>query len=249
MPDMLSRLERSERHERHEPVRRSRRSRRPARTLVWIGMMVIAPLLAGCAGPVFGLVANAVLPEEQKVHVHADYRGLDDKTVAVMVSLNEYAFGEHPNAQKDLAWAISKELRRNVPGVKVVNPDELLAYTREHPYWHTERYSRLAGQLNVDRIVIVDVLQYSLHEPGNRHIMQGVIVGDVKVIEAPDAHGNPGSGDNLAYSRNIESRFPENDPVGLINANAREVELATLANFSRKAGFLFFDHTEMRPAR
>jgi len=221
---------------------------RPVPSAAWLFMVVI--LLGGCGGPVAGLVAHAVLPEEKKVHVPADYRGLENQVVAVLVNLNEYAFARHPNAPTDLTWAVSKELREGVPGIHVINPDDIIQFQRDNPYWNTLRYGQLIRQLQVDRIVLLDVLEYSTHEPGNRHVFQGTIVADVKVIESPraDAVERP-TNDGLVYSRVIEARHPKETSIGVVGTEERVVEVATLAEFSRRAAWLFYDHIEMRPAR
>ncbi len=216
-----------------------------------IGVLLVSvSFLSGCGGPVFGLVANAVLPEHKKVKVTADYRDLEGKTVAIMVNLNEYAYSQYPGAPKDMAWALSKELRVNVPNITLINPDDLVAYQEANPYWHTKRYSQLINELQVDRIVLIKVLQYSMHEPGNKHILQGMILGEVMVIEAEDAvDALPGSADNLAYAKQIEARYPEDNPIGIVNGDERSVEVATLSSFARRAGQLFYDHQQLRPAR
>ena len=213
-------------------------------------LLLTITALIGCGGPVLGLVATAVVPEYKQVKVTADYRGLDNQVVAVMVNLNEYAYAQYPQALKDMSWALAKELRANVPGISLVNPDDVVAFQDANPYWNTLRYSQLISRMKVDRIVLVDVLQYSMHEPGNKHILQGLIVGDVKVIEAPRSDaGEHTSRDALAYSKTVEARYPKDNPIGIIDGDQRSVEVATLKEFSRTAGQLFYDHQELRPNR
>lgn len=219
----------------------SRRLRRAGRFVVGALMLGVCASLAGC--PVIGYVASAVTPEKQKVHVNAQYLGLANKTVAVIVAMPEQAKARYPDAPSLLARSISRGIKESIPGAEVVNPDQLVNWLQENPYWATLSYRELIKQINVDRIVLIDIGEYGMYEPGNMHVMQGVIVANVGVVE--DREDQPQDlGESMAFLLPIDVRYPDNQIIGEVNSDEQTMEFATVSKFARTVTWLFYDHVE-----
>jgi len=218
-------------------------ARRAARGGVAALLLTLAWGAAGCA--VGGFLASAVYPDEYKVKVDAQYTKLENQKVAVIVAVPDIMRSRYPSAQTLLCRSISKEIRENVPGVVVVDPDQLVAWQNRTPYWTALSYGELIDKINVDRVVLVDVGEYTMYEPGNQNVMQGVIVANINVIEEGQQI-NGGSGQGLAFQHRIESRFPEGRPVGLLDMDEESMEFATVKKFAVETGWVFYNHTEER---
>src|SRR5690606_24234076 len=104
-------------------------------------------------------------------------------------------------------------------------------------YWSTLAFDDLIEKLGTQRVVLIDLIEYRTHEPGNAHVWQGLISANVGVIEAEAT--DP---DRMAYSETIGSKFPENSDIGMLNSDDQTIELGMLSLFSRDAAGLFYDH-------
>lgn len=192
-------------------------------------------LTAGCAVPAW--VAHGVAGGERTYQVKAQYLGLDGRTVAVMVAADEYTLFQSPSAPLKVSRAVSARIAANVSGASVVPPKDVIAFQHENPYWGAVPYGELIEKLGVERLVVVDLIEYRTHEPGNAHVWQGMIAGEVGVVEAES--DDP---DNFAFSTTVRGQFPEESSIGVLDSDRETIELGMLTIFSRDAGGLFYDH-------
>ncbi|MFA9479048.1 hypothetical protein ACERK3_12215 [Phycisphaerales bacterium AB-hyl4] len=216
---------------------RGARSARPAGNtslrLLLLAMLSIS--LAGC-GPL-GWVAHGVAGGQKRVKIKADYTGLENQRVAVLVDVDEYTLHQHRQAPMLISREISTEIAEHVVGVQLVNPRDVISFQHDNPYWSTGRYTEIFEKLDVDRLVIVDLMDYRLHEPGNMHIYQGLLSGTVMVVEA-DAR-DP---DQPRYSTTVRVEYPENSTIGAVSTNPGAIQGELITRFGLETGRLFHDH-------
>ncbi len=215
-----------------------------SRLLMSLAMTVLClaalPTLSGCAA--LGVAANATAGPMKKVHVTADYTGLADKTVAIVIAADEFVLYRHPRAPLVVGQIVGGQIVANVTGAKLTDPADIVAFQRANPYWATLPYGDLAKRLGVERVIYIDLAEYSTHEPGNKELWQGVILANLGVIETDAA--NP---DNFAYSNTIRAVYPEGREIGVANSDAGTIQLGMLQSFGQKVGWLFYDHDEYIP--
>jgi len=189
---------------------------------------------AGCAGP--GYLAYALQGDTRKVDVEAEYRGLDNKTVAVIVAGDPYVESQYPTAVKSTTQAVTGDIVQAVPGVRVTDPRKVAKYVEDHPYWITLPPGEVREALGVERLVVVELSEYRTNEPGNAYLWQGAIAATVNVLEE-------GNGDDFSYRQYVEARFPEDSTIGVTNADPQSIQLGMLTLFAEKVAGLFHDHT------
>jgi len=204
-----------------------------------VALLLLSALPAGCAPA--GWVAQGVAGGERKYNIEAEYHGLHDKTVAVIVAADPYVLYQHPRAPELVSRAVSRELVQHIPSVTITSPDDVLAYVEEHPHWTTAPYSEVIESMGVDRLLIIDLGEYRTNEPGNAHLWQGVVSAHILVIERDARHP-----DNAAYSQHVVSKYPETTTVGVVNANPQTIQLGMLVNFARDTVRLFHRHEVQR---
>lgn len=224
---------------------KTRRAGRNTMPLALAALLLLAVTSNGCQ--LFGYIAGAGFggDDGKKVEVEAEYLGLQGKTTAVMVNSDEFTLYQHPSAPLKVCRSVCERFKVDLANARVTDPDQLIKWQQDHPHWSTLRYSELIHKINVDRIVYIDLVEYSTHdEPGNKYQLRGTIMANVSVIEAPGPDGKGGSGDNFAYSTTVRSRFPEDNPVGMLDADEQMVEYGVLANFSQSVSGLFHLHQE-----
>lgn len=175
--------------------------------------------------------------------VQAQYLGLDNRTVAVIVATSDHVNYKYPTARRQLAREISRRIQLNVPGVTVANPDLVLQWQMENQYWTARPPSMLVEALEVDRLVMVEVGEYRMTDPGDTNIKRGIINANINVVEA-DAT-DP---DNFGFSQSLRTAFPDEfrTKVGLVTASEQDIQTITVGRFTEDAAGMFFDHTIIR---
>jgi hypothetical protein len=203
-------------------------------------VLLTAAALAGCNG--LAVLSRGITGDTKKVKVDAEYRGLDQHTIAVVVAADEVTLGRYPDAPFAVGRAIASRISDDVPGARVVDPLQIARFQRENPYWNTLLPNTLIQKLGVERMVLVDLLEYQTTEPGDRHVWQGRIHASVSVLES-DAVRTRGDPDQPAYATQVLGLYPEETTIGVLEADQRTIELGALSNFARNVVRLFTDHT------
>lgn len=198
-------------------------------------------LMSGCN--VVGAVADTY--ERSASHtVPADYRGLEGKSFAVLVNADR-------NIQSQFALLVEEISRRmtdrlsapgNVPLPSGFVPaTDTLSYAYRNPTWHLRSPERLAKDLGgVDRVVVIEITEFRLHEPGNRYVWDGRASARVSV-------GDPTT-DEFVYERIVDVKYPDGEGYGQEQLQEAQVSSALLVRLLDRASWLFYDHEEkMRP--
>ncbi len=191
--------------------------------------------LSGCQ--VLGWAAHGVAGAEKKVWHDAQYEGLAHQSVAVLTSADEFVLHRNPSVTLDVSRAVAADLAERVPGVRLADPQQVHEFTQKNPYWNTLPYGELLKKLSVQRIVHMDLVQYTLHEPGNQHVWRGVAVSNVNVAaaDAPDPN-------NLLYTNTLKVVFPPDRAVGVLDADDRTIHLGLLVLLGDETAKLFYRH-------
>lgn len=203
--------------------------------------LAVSGLLAGCN--VVGWVGQSFGSDEPPpVLVKAEYTGLDNQIVAVLVDADLATLYAHPAAQLEVCTAVTNRIAANVPGVSVIDPRQIISFQQRNIYWSTATYSDLADKLDATRLVFVDLTEFRMHEPGNVHITRGLITASVGVAETdgPDP-------DDLAYANVVSATYPPGSSVGVPEGDLATIRKATLDLFSLAVAGKFYDHKERRP--
>ncbi|MEM7228177.1 MAG: hypothetical protein AAF432_05100 [Planctomycetota bacterium] len=201
-----------------------------------IGLIV---LTAGCQLP--GLIGALAQNEEyqKKKEVLARYPGLEGQTVAVIVDADLAVQYDYANAVPTIAYGIAGALANHVPDIRIVHPDLVAAWQFRTPEWYAMPYGDLAKSLNVDRVVHIDLLEYRLNPPGNRHQWEGVALANVSIIEADGF--DP---DVFTESFSVSSEYPGISELTEFEASADQIQRGLHQTFIKQIAWLFFDHIE-----
>jgi hypothetical protein len=187
-----------------------------------------------------GIGALAQNEEYQKlVDTPPRYNGLENKTIAVVVDTDLATLYEHPMLTATITDGISRRLQRDVPGAKVLASQHVIDWQYRTPQWNALPLGEITQQLNVDRVVYIDLIEYRLNPPGNRWMWEGVAAGRIGVIERsglqPDA---------FVESFDLTAKFPTISGVDRNAANADQIETGLLAEFIKHTSWLFHQHLE-----
>ncbi len=173
--------------------------------------------------------------------IAAEYDELSDKTFAVVVFVDRGIEGVHPQ----LAPRVSERATLRLANVKDTNASGfvparfVLEFQLTTPAWTSWTYDQLLDEFGVDRLIVIEISEFMLNEPGNQYLWAGQAVARVGVVEADSALP-----DDFAYSRDIRVRYP--DGRGFTqNDLTREQVYGYLENrLIDRLTWLFYEHKE-----
>lgn len=196
-------------------------------------------LSSGCG--VFGVVSKVgeAIESEKQVEVLARYRGLENKTIAVVVNADRSVHYEYPTVVPYVTSSVAGGVRNRVSGVtnKVMPPAESLGWCYRTPSWTTLPLGQVAEDLSVDRVIVIDIYEFRLNPPGNRWLWDGMAAANVGIIERdsldPDA---------FAEEYSVTVKFPDKSEIGRESAREADILLGLTAKLTQTINKLFYDH-------
>ncbi len=116
---------------------------------------------------------------------------------------------------------------------------DLLNVLYETPQWPAMPPGDVAKMLGVERLIMIELYEYQLHEPGNRYVWDGVAAGAVTVYEA-----DSGIPDDPIFEQAIRVSFP--DGTGYMESDIAQsgVTSELSRRFINRSAWLFYDHEE-----
>jgi hypothetical protein len=214
------------------------------RMLTGLGLILSLTILSGCAiGMIVGGMADSAKRAGSHM-VYAEYEGLNGKSFAVVVAVDRVIEGESPGLSSRLTGRINTMIaaaHSKMPEGATAAPrvDRLLKTLYNNPSWVAMSRGDVADMLGVDRLIVVDVAAYRLHDPGNSYIWSGVAAGTVSVYEADGPLP-----DDAAFEKAISVSFPDGTGYMVTDLPFDAVNTELSNRFANRVAWLFFDHEE-----
>jgi hypothetical protein len=176
--------------------------------------------------------------------VAPEYKGLEGKRWAVLVSADRVIQADFPEIVPRMTDAIvgrlaAREQQDKIAAEGYIPAVSVLRFQYENPGWMTLPHGELAKQLKVDRLVLVDVIEYRLNEPGNQYLWSGLATGQVGIVEADGRVA-----DEFAFEKAIRVQFPDKQGYGPQDMPIGAVATTLLNRFVDRVTWLFYSHEE-----
>ena len=171
--------------------------------------------------------------------VEAQYIGLVDHSFAVVVSADRLIEGNNPGIAARINQRVNDRIIQNA-GVSFAIPStDLLTVLYNTPQWPAMPRGEVASMLGVERLIVVEIIEYRLNEPGNKYVWDGSASCMVSVYES-----DSGFPDDPIFEKAIRVAFP--DSSGLMRTEIPETAVNTeLANrLTNRIAWLFYTHEE-----
>lgn len=206
-----------------------------------------ALLVSAATMPACNILAFAGLAAEnyKRSSTHAvaeEYDGLRDSSIAIVVTGDRVLQGSNPTLFTRMCSRITERLveNRETTGITgFVPPLMLTEFQISNPGWSAWGYDRLAAELGVERLVIVDMYEYRLTETGNQYLWDALAAARVGVVEADGP--TPGE---LAFRKEIRVHFPDDTGVGPDQLPLDQVQANLDKRFVDRVSWLFYEHQE-----
>lgn len=200
--------------------------------------------LAVCAGgcQVAGFFVGAYQENTPKA-VDAMYTGLAGKSFAVLVAADRGTQGDFPGLidylDTQITQRLSKSDNKPVAG-GFVPADQVLRYTYDNPAWPARTRENLAKALGgVERLVIVEVTEYRLHDPGNSYTWDGLAAAQVSVYElGSDTPETP------VFQKSVSVPYPDDKGFGPEQLPQAGMNTALAQRLVDRVSWLFYEHDE-----
>ncbi len=174
-----------------------------------------------------------VLPEPTKT-VKADYPYLVGKRVCILVRADMETLFEYPHVQWELADHVRVALEAHVEGVKAVDPRRVVDYQRREADWERMDPALIGRHFNADRVLDLELTQYTTREPESPHLYRGHVTAVVRVYRPSYPHSEP------AYVTEIQTVYPPDGP-GAWGSTDREIRRLTMEAFALDVANKFYD--------
>lgn len=175
--------------------------------------------------------------------INAEYTGLAGKSFAVLVTADRAILAEYPELVDAMTERIIARLSQssNVPpagGYVKAAPTKNFLY--RNPGWIAKPMSDLATDLGgVQRIILVELSDFRLHEPGNSYEWKGVANFTTSVYEIDGQ-----APDEAAFTKVQTVDFPDKPGVSVDELPRNVVASALLARVIDRSSWLFYKHEE-----
>jgi hypothetical protein len=215
-----------------------------ARKTLTILLLSALPALGGCQGLAFLGYMFAPGDDDAK-KVDAQYKGLDKHTLAIVIFADQKVQYEYPTAREHVAAAIAvrfadSEVRDEIKGLRVINPDAVANYQRQNLHWDDLDKTQLGKALGADYVLFVSLVEFTTREPASVNLLQGLVTAEVALYKTDlperDARVYKGADVRVVYPKNLAGGVP-----GYNDSYIRE---ETVKEFAKKVVWKFYDHKE-----
>ncbi|MEZ6165337.1 MAG: hypothetical protein R3B67_12990 [Phycisphaerales bacterium] len=208
-------------------------------TLALTALALSLSQMSGCiVGAAIGGMAESY-KRTGSTEIEAEYEGLIGKSFAVVVSADRVIEGNNPGISARINQRVNDRIIQNAGAAFAIPSADLLTVLYNTPQWPAMTRGEVAEMLGVERLVVVELVEYRLNEPGNKYIWDGSASCVVSVYESDSPFP-----DDPVFEKAIRVSFP--DTSGLMRTEIPEAAVNTeLANrITNRISWLFYTHEE-----
>lgn len=207
--------------------------RMPWRNAAFAGLVALVALgVCGC----HWLYAYFNAPRHPKETVKAEYPLKAERLVIVTYAGAEILFDD-PTAPLEVSYDITNEILRSLSSsIKtIIRPEQVVRWQESTLEWPNMSLVDIAKTFQADTILYVELERYSLMEDRSANLYRGRVRARVQVAEVAAAS-------NPVYETTVETTFPEDRPVGVLETSQRTIRTGTNIFFARAVLDKFRDH-------
>lgn len=215
-----------------------RTTARVARLGTWLAL---GPMLMGCqwfAAPFL------LWGEEPTRSVPAEYPYLTGKKVLILVWADTDTLFEYPQVQLEVSEHVAAAItsadelaKKKGPRVAIVPNRQVTTYQRNEPHWDRAHPGAIGKEFSADRVLMLELTQYTTREPESTHLYRGRIAGNIKVYDPAYPDARP------TYKSSVEVAYPP-ESQGEWGTDDRAIRKASMELFASQVATKFFEHKE-----
>jgi hypothetical protein len=195
---------------------------------------LLLPGLGGCkliALPFFAF------GQDQVKKVPAEYPYMEGKKVCILVWVDEYTGFQYQWLPLEVSEHVRVALEGSVHGISVVPNREVIEYQKREPNWESQNPAEIGKKFGANRVIMIELTQYTTREPGSMHLYRGHMGGNVKVLDTAYPEAGP------AYQAVLEVAYPP-DSFAAYGTDERTLRRAIMELFANDLASRFHEREE-----
>ncbi|HTV47553.1 MAG TPA: hypothetical protein VMG59_03825 [Phycisphaerae bacterium] len=201
-------------------------------------LLLLAVMILNCAGCAFFATAYQ---NARGTSVSAQYTGLDNHSVAILVYADDSITFMYPQAREEISGFIADQFQKNMPSVRLLDYQQVIAYQDQTPGWESLPIKSVGDHFSVDRVLYLELVNYTTHAAGATDLLQGHIEANVYIYDTKLP------GDGLVYQTHVDVYSPANGPAPPFDSDENSVRMAALGEFSRDVVRNFYNWHNYAP--
>ncbi|MCP4713231.1 MAG: hypothetical protein GY869_31760 [Planctomycetes bacterium] len=178
-----------------------------------------------------------VLLGQSHTKVKAEYTGLENQKTAVIIVGQSAIDFEEPYARMDLALATEQALTEYVKGIELADQEEIQNFQRSRFDWYSLPVSDIINQFQVERLLYVELIQFTIREPESVNLLRGHIWAQLRIFEKEsDTPNIP------VLETEADVIFPEQGPSSYSEAARFNIRQQSIGLFALEVARKFHDH-------
>jgi hypothetical protein len=182
----------------------------------------------------------------------AAYGGLAGKSVAIVVFAPPATLNEYPGTREEVSTFVATQMRGNMPTTALVDPRSVVSWQDSTLNWANLPPAEIGKHFRVDRVMVIQVLDYSTKRPIGFSEMQGRLRAQVKIYNAEGAANAPATAPAdgavvlpaAEWTGLVDAAWPSGKALDPTQTNENAVRLRTLETFSDLLTRYFYEHRE-----
>jgi len=166
--------------------------------------------------------------------VPAEYPYLEGKRLCVAVWADTNTQFEFPYVQLEVSEYVAAALKAHVNKVSFVPNREVVRLQQREPDWDREPPAVLGERFGAERVLLIELTQYTTREPDSPHLLRGRIAGQVKLYDTAHPDARP------LYRTFVEVAFPKGGPAPW-GTTETAVRRAAMEAFAAEVAGKFYD--------
>ncbi|MFQ5806892.1 MAG: hypothetical protein ACE5I3_10625 [Phycisphaerae bacterium] len=172
-------------------------------------------------------------PEPTKL-VPAEFPYLQGKRVCVVVWADPGTLYEYPFVPLEVSEHVAAAMKPSVKGVSFVPNRKVVELQRSDDDWDRKDPALLGARFGAERVLMIELTQYTTREPESPHLYRGRIAANVKVYNAQYRNSEP------VFKKPVEVVYPP-DSVGQWGSTDQSIRKATMEAFAAEVAGKFYD--------
>ncbi|MBI3464512.1 MAG: hypothetical protein HY000_15875 [Planctomycetes bacterium] len=196
----------------------------------FVGLSLVLTCLAstGC-NPLTVVYFLLLLPTPK---VEAACKALEKQKVVVMTYASRSAQFEHAGIDNDLAKGVVRELRENVKGIKLVDPNEVRQWRDEHSDFELTDVGRA---FKAGRVLYIEIESFSLYEAQTTQLYRGSAKIHLQVADM-EKDGE------IVWDNIVEPQFPGHRPIPTSDMSRDKFRSIFTKYLTRQIAHNFFEY-------
>lgn len=197
-----------------------------------VALLAVVAAGGGCKG----LLAQTALMfgNDPTKTVPAAYPYLAGKRIVILVWADMETLFYFPNVRFEVAGFVKAAMEPNIRGATYVDPKKVDEYQRMNANWNRQSPAEIGKQFGADRVLMIELSEYTTREPDSPHLYRGHISAQVKAYDTTAPDTQP------LYSEEVTVAYPP-DRVGDWGTSDTAIRRATMEAFGQAVANLFYD--------